>query len=207
MARSLPRHPYARRVLTLTLALAVLLTGVASPLAAQAIVPVEVVAVEGSPLTGSDGNPVTIDGLAIERPTGVGFDYQISDNALHHIHELVMDTGDTSTDGAIYVDGSLVARESLPNGDGDNWDNFDVVSINDPGDYLFSGDTDGDTTTDEFIAYDGAIAIREGDSIGGVVLASGSTWPPSLEGAAVILPRWTQRGSTRIKRGSRREAR
>ncbi len=113
-----------------------------------------------------------VDGLAIDRPSGIGFDYQISDDGSHHIHELLMDTGSTVDDGAIYVDGLLVAREALPNGAGANWDNFDLVSINDSGAYLFSGDDDGAATSDEFLAYDGVITVREGDTVGGVALTS-----------------------------------
>jgi hypothetical protein len=134
--------------------------------------------------TSTDGTPATIasvlqsgdvvDGLTISSgSSGIMFDYDFSDDGSHHIHELDMDTGSTTDDGAIYVDGSLVARESLPNGSGvDNWDNFDYQSINNSGDYFFTGDTDGNTATDEFIAYNGAISVREGDTIGGVVLAT-----------------------------------
>lgn len=82
-------------------------------------------------------------------------------------------TGSTSTDAFLYVDGVLVAQEGSPTGSGsDNWDTFDYVNINNDGNYLFSGDTDGDTTTDEFIGYNGSIVIREGDTVGGVVLTS-----------------------------------
>ena len=103
---------------------------------------------------------------------GVDFDYQISDNASHHIHVLNLDTGSTTWDGIVYVDGVSVAGEGFPSGAGDNWDNFDALSINNAGDYLFSGDTDGDSATDEFIAYNGVIAVREGDTIDGVTLTS-----------------------------------
>jgi hypothetical protein len=141
--------------------------------------------------TSTDGTPGTIavvlksgdivDGLTISSgSSGILFDYDFSDDGSHHIHELDMDTGSTTNDGAVYVDGSLVARESLPTGGADNWDNFDYFSINNSGDYLFSGDTDGSTTTDEFVAYNGAIAIREGDTVGGVVLSSFS-----LRGVAI----------------------
>jgi hypothetical protein len=132
--------------------------------------------------TSSDSTPATITpviasddlvgGLPIDRPSGVGFSYQISDNATHHIHSLLLDTGGTTDDGIVYVDGAIVARELSPSGGGDNWDNFDNVTINNAGDYLFSGDTDGSTASDEFIAFNGAIAIREGDTLGGVPLTS-----------------------------------
>ncbi|NJL30014.1 MAG: hypothetical protein HC897_20035 [Thermoanaerobaculia bacterium] len=135
--------------------------------------------------TSTDGTPATISvvlrsddmigGLAIDRPSGVDFDYQISDNGAHHIQVLQMDTGSTTDDDHVYVDGAFVARETSPTGQGDGWDNFDSVSINNSGDYLFSGDTDGATTSDEFIAYNATIALREGATIGGVTLTNGST--------------------------------
>lgn len=127
-----------------------------------------------------------VDGLAIDRPSGIGFDYQISDDGSHHIHDLLMDTGSTVDDGAIYVDGSLVAREGQPNGSGANWDNFDVVSINDSGHYLFSGDDDGPTASDELLAYDAVIAVREGDTVGGVTLSSTA----AVQGASLNNAGW-----------------
>lgn len=132
--------------------------------------------------TSSDSTPANITpviacddlvgGLPIDRPSGVGFDFQISDDGVHHIHELILDTGSTTNDDIIYVDGAIVARELSPSGGGDNWDNFGTVSINDSGNSLFSGDTDGATATDGFIAYNGTIAAREGDTLGGVTLTS-----------------------------------
>ena len=134
--------------------------------------------------TSTDGTPATIsivfktgDAIAgqIIDASGVDFDYDISDNAAHHIHPLDM-VGSTSSDGFLYVDGALVAREGDPNGSGiDNWSAFDFVSINNAGDYLFSGDTDGSTGSDEFIAHNGAIILREGDTVDGVTLAAGFT--------------------------------
>jgi hypothetical protein len=67
-----------------------------------------------------------------------------------------------------------VARETDPTGDGDNWTNFDAVAVNDSGDYLFSGDTDGATASDEFIAYNGVIALREGAVVAGIPLTGAS---------------------------------
>ena len=113
-----------------------------------------------------------VGGLAIARPSGVNFDYDFSDDATHLIVELQLNTGSTVDDGAIYVDGSLVAREAQPSGAGDNWDNFDSLSINNAGTYVFSGDTDGATGSDEFIAVDGTIVVREGSTVGGVALTT-----------------------------------
>ena len=115
-----------------------------------------------------------VDGLPIDEGNGIDFDYNLSDNG-HHIHVLLLETGDTNTDGHVYVDGSTVAQEASPSGDGDNWDNFDSVSINDSGDYLFSGDTDGATASDEFIAHNAEIVLREGDTLDGITLASSAS--------------------------------
>ena len=104
--------------------------------------------------------------------TGVGFDYNYSDNQAHDIQTLVLVTGSTTNDDFVLVDGVVVAQESLPNGSGDNWDNFDAVSINNSGNYLFTGDTDGATSSDEFLAYNGSIVIREGDVVAGRTLGN-----------------------------------
>jgi hypothetical protein len=103
--------------------------------------------------------------------SGVGFDYWISDNGNHHIHGLII-SGATASDNLVWVNGSVVAQEGSPTGQGDNWANFDVMSINDSGNYIFSGDTAGDTATDEFLAYNGAIALREGTVVDGLQLGS-----------------------------------
>lgn len=113
-----------------------------------------------------------VGGFAIGRPSGIDFDFDFSGDGSQHISVLSLDTGSTLDDGVIYVNGSIVARETTPSGQGDNWDNFDVVVINNNGDYLFSGDTDGDANSDEFIAYNGVIALREGDTIDGVQLGN-----------------------------------
>ncbi len=134
-----------------------------------------------------------VDGLPIARSSGVGFDYRISDNGAHHIHVLSLDTGGADIE-VVYVDGAVVAREAEPTGDGDNWEALDLVSINDAGDYLFSGNTDADTATAEFIAHDGSIAVREGDSIDGVSLASASVQAVSINNAGQAVHIWSTGG-------------
>ncbi|KAB2967776.1 MAG: hypothetical protein F9K18_03810 [Thermoanaerobaculia bacterium] len=114
-----------------------------------------------------------VGGFAIRGgSSGIDFDYDVSSDGAHLVQVLQLDTGSTADDDFVYVDGALVARITTPTGDGDNWAAFDSTGINVSGHYLFSGDTDGVTTTDEFIAYDGAIAIREGDTLGGVALVT-----------------------------------
>src|SRR5690606_18699139 len=105
---------------------------------------------------------------------GIGFNYEFSDDGTHHILGLVLETGSSTDDNVVYVDGAIVAREAHPNGSGiDNWDNFDIHRILDDGTYGFTGDTDGSTATDEFIAINGTIVLREGDVVDGVTLGSG----------------------------------
>jgi hypothetical protein len=116
-----------------------------------------------------------IEGLPIDRPSGIDFDYDFSDDTLHHIHVLLMDTGSTTDDGRVYVDGVFVAAEGETTGDGDNRANFDIVSINTDGNYIFTGDTDGASASDEFIAYNAGIVVREGDTLDGVTLVSSAS--------------------------------
>lgn len=52
----------------------------------------------------------SIGGFTIASSDGVDFDYMISDNDLHHIQVLFMDTGSSANDGFVYVDGFLTAR-------------------------------------------------------------------------------------------------
>lgn len=111
----------------------------------------------------------TVDGFSIGT-SGIGFDYDVSGNGNHHIQALVLDTGSTSTDAHIWVDGTVVAREGSPTGQGDNWSAFKSSSINNNGNYVFAGDTSGPTATDDFIAYNGEIAVRQGDNVGGRTL-------------------------------------
>ncbi len=111
--------------------------------------------------------------------TGVGFDYDFSGNGNHHIHNLLLDTGSTATDGHIWVDGALVAREGSPTGQGDAWSGFKSSSINNSGNYVFLGDTNGPTSSDDFIAYNGAISIRQGDTVDGVNILG------TFDGAAI----------------------
>ncbi len=104
---------------------------------------------------------------------GIDFSYAISEDGLHSILLLNME-GATAADGHVVVDDQLIAREIDPTGQGDNWDNFGLVAINTAGNYLFSGDTDGPTATDQFLAYNGTIVVREGDLVDGVEILGGA---------------------------------
>ncbi|HFE47398.1 MAG TPA: hypothetical protein ENJ18_18235, partial [Nannocystis exedens] len=140
-----------------------------------------------------------IGGLAIDRPSGIGLDFQISDDGNHHIHDLLLDTGGSVDDGAVYVDGVLVARENSPNGDGDNWDNFDLMAINNGGNYMFSGDGDGDSSSDEYLVYNAEIQLREGDTVDGITLANSARIDGlSLSNAGAAVHLWSYAGGNEV---------
>ncbi|MEM7159881.1 MAG: DUF4215 domain-containing protein [Myxococcota bacterium] len=111
-----------------------------------------------------------VGGMEISSSAGLDFDYEVSFNGNHLVAVLFMETGGSNDDGHIYLDGALLHQEDTPNGAGDDWDNFDLVAVNDNGDYIFTGDTNGVSAMDEFIAYNGVIAVRENDIIAGITL-------------------------------------
>ncbi len=124
--------------------------------------------------TAANAVPVITEGdlVGTQAILTLEFSYDFSDDSAHHIQKMSLDTGSTTNDSAIWVDGAVVARELDSTGAGDAWQAFDNVSINTQGHYLFSGDTNGATATDEFIAYDGVLALREGATVDGVVLGT-----------------------------------
>ena len=111
-------------------------------------------------------------GLTIAAGSGVDFDYHVSGDGNHMINVFDGTSAAASFD-LVAVNGSMVAREGQATGQGDNWDNFDALSINNNGNYVFSGDTDGNTASDEFIAYNNQIMLRQGMSVDGFTLGGG----------------------------------
>ena len=130
-----------------------------------------------------------IDGAVVAGGSGVDFDQSFSDNGANSVW-IFNDalTGGTANDGCFSVNGTIIARETGPTGQGDNWDNFDNNDITNDGHYIFSGDTDGSTATDEFVAYDGEIVLREGDSVlGGTLDGFVDEVSLSNDGAAAFI--------------------
>ncbi|RLB46669.1 MAG: hypothetical protein DRI90_27125, partial [Deltaproteobacteria bacterium] len=99
---------------------------------------------------------------------GVDTQYQVSDDGAHYIAEVEV-TGTTPLWG-MAVDGAIVALEASTTGDGDNWEYFADVSINNAGNYLFSGQTDASYLTDDVLAYNGSVVVRETDTVDGVTI-------------------------------------
>lgn len=87
----------------------------------------------------SAGDPVA--GIAPIATTGVGFQYDSSDDGSELVIVLLLDTGNTANDAAIWRNGSVMAREGqpVPGGvGGENWRNFSGVAINDGGGWLLA---------------------------------------------------------------------
>ncbi|MEZ6243346.1 MAG: GC-type dockerin domain-anchored protein [Phycisphaerales bacterium] len=75
-------------------------------------------------------------------------------------------------DERIAVNGQVVASAGSATGSGDNWQYFGYeYAINNDGDYLFFGTTDGSITTRKFLAYDAQIILRVNQVLGDNVLA------------------------------------
>ena len=74
---------------------------------------------------------------------------------------MIMDGAVLTIDGNLVIEGYPVPA-SAGGLAGENWDNFDYMSINDVGGYIFTGDSDAATTEDEFVCVSGQIALREG---------------------------------------------
>jgi hypothetical protein len=110
-----------------------------------------------------------INGIATD---DIAFDYDVSDNNAHVALQLSLNTGSTADDDVITLDSVIVVRELTPTGDGDNWDNFDLVRVNNNGEIVHSGDTDGTTTQDEYIAVGNDIVLREGQAVGAITLGT-----------------------------------
>lgn len=107
--------------------------------------------------------------------TGYDFDFDISENQAQSIAVVDMNTGSTTNDGGVMVNGFLVLQENQPIDFTENFDNFDMVKINSNGDYIVSGDSDGPVGTDEYIIVNDAVQVREGDVIDGYTLTSAAT--------------------------------
>ncbi len=113
---------------------------------------------------------------------GISFDYRVSALGTHYIAEVGTNTGSTTNDNSMVIDGAVIMIDGMPVTEaspvpaaagglpGENWDNFDSEGINENGDYMFTGDTDGATATDEFLLLNGQIVLREGDMIDGYVI-------------------------------------
>jgi len=143
----------------------------------------------------------TGDTLSGETLTGMGIEpwYSISDDGQHYAAEVRTDA--QGNPYALAVDGSLVALQGTTTGGTDNWFSLADSSINNGGDYLFSGQTDGAAATNDYIGYNGAIVIRQSDTVDGTVM-SGDPRAVSINnhGHAVFI--WETGNGTEVLFGS-----
>ena len=101
------------------------------------------------------------------RSAGPAF-YDVSNDGMQYVLAVTLET--PNHDEAVVVNGAIQARQGISTGDGDSWVSFHEAAINDAGDVLVSGSTNG--VNNEVIAVNGSVAIREGDVIDGVTLAT-----------------------------------
>ena len=139
---------------------------------------------------GSDADALIMSGDSIVgvpesvSDAGIDFDVRMSDCGSNYIMASLLDGGDdvVHVNGeALTVDGALIRTGVLipdsVGGVGDNFDNFDFLGVGENGNYMVTGDSDGDTSMDEFIMMNGQIILREGDLIGNAELSG------AIEGA------------------------
>ncbi len=124
------------------------------------------------------GLPAPIDG-----GSSIDFSYKFSRFGSAYILDGIMETTGTGLpsgedhvvimDGAgLFLDGQLVQEGMIVpvaiGGDGaEEWGSgFDFFGVSDMGEYLFTGDTTGDISSDEYLVLNGAIHLREGDTLG-----------------------------------------
>ncbi len=119
-------------------------------------------------------------------PFGVKTWYAVSRSGGHYV-AVVHAVG---TDG-LAVDGALALKQGDSDGVEGVWDNFDFVDINSGGHYVVSGDTSAPTIRDEFVAYDGTISVREGDTLDGVELLNpASVFAVSINDKGNVAHAW-----------------
>ncbi|MEM6994038.1 MAG: DUF4215 domain-containing protein [Myxococcota bacterium] len=112
-----------------------------------------------------------VDGVEIASSTSaVDNDFGVSNDG-SHIVVVARATGSSLTSDLVILDDTILAREGDPvPGGATNWGNFDLVSTNNSGDVMFTGDDDGPTSADEYIAFNGSIVVHEGDMLDGAVV-------------------------------------
>ncbi|TVQ56910.1 MAG: hypothetical protein EA377_01615 [Phycisphaerales bacterium] len=134
----------------------------------------------------------TVAGITLaSTSSGIGFGYRISRNGEHHIHRLV--AAGSTPNNFVYVDDTVAAFQGDPVGDGTNWNAFRSVTINNNGDYAFTGTTtaspDGGTN---HVTYNGELKLRAGMTIDGFEVPSNATSQAvSLNDNGAAVHGWT----------------
>lgn len=154
----------------------------------------------------SGGDPAPAPLVANISLGGLSFDFKFSAAGTHYITEIDTDLA-TSGDGFMVIDGAIATTctgsligegELIPMESGglagEAWDNFDKMGINEAGDFMFTGDTDGATATDEIVVLNGTVVLREGDVLmdlsGGMHTLGGAVDYAVMNEQADILVAW-----------------
>lgn len=116
-----------------------------------------------------------LDGQSLSSSNGYDFDFDVSENQVYSINVVDLITGSTLNDAAVSINGTIVVQENGPIDLTENFDNFDMVRINNSGDFVITGDSDGPLQSDEYIIVNGSVQVREGDILDGYQLTSAAT--------------------------------
>lgn len=139
-------------------------------------------------IKGGDSIPGIVE--PIEYGSSVDFDVRFSALGSHWINQFTLDAA-TSVDGLMVMDGYPLLSDGSPVREGspvptaagglpgENWASFDFLGVTEAGATMVTGDTSGNTATDEFVMINGIITDREGDSLDGHILSG------SIEGAVM----------------------
>lgn len=97
--------------------------------------------------------------------------WAVSDDGEHWAAAGLLDDPNVQQDGILVVDGSVVLRENVTASSGsDFFEGFDHVDINDLGGVVVAGATSGAAAVEHYVAYDGVVLVRQGDTVDGVTL-------------------------------------
>jgi len=124
------------------------------------------------------GDP--IGGIAesvINGSGGIDFNYRFSQFATNYIMESLVDSGSSSNDGVVVMNGDAVLaggglmREGSPVSAfiggllGENWEFFDYFGVNETGLFMVTGNSSAAAAVNEFVFVAPRIVLREGDVV------------------------------------------
>ncbi|MCA9244135.1 MAG: hypothetical protein KDA32_09285 [Phycisphaerales bacterium] len=125
-----------------------------------------------------------IGGVGLPANTStIDFDTKMSANGTHYISLVFAAGAPVANDNVMIIDGSAISANGglLREGDavplasgglaGELWSAFDSMNVTESGEYFVTGDTNAAVAVDEFVVKNGAIILREGDSIGGNIIS------------------------------------
>ena len=106
--------------------------------------------------------------------SALSFQFGLSSDGAHRAFVVTRATGSPATDGAVVLDGAVLAQEGAPLGPGtaERWRDFDAVRVDAQGGWLLAGATDAAQGADRVVVSEGGVLLREGGTVGGVALGS-----------------------------------